>query len=135
MTASPILLVEDNDDDVVFVMRAIEKNAIANEVVGVRDGFAALDWLADARQVPCVILLDIGLPRLGGLDVLRRLRADQRTRRLPVVVLTSSPEEDMVMESYELGADAFLRKPVDAEHFLATMKNVGALPRISQKFA
>jgi two-component system response regulator len=125
MSDKVILVVEDNEDDVALILRAFERNEIRNQVVVARDGVEALDYLfatgsyagRDASLVPSVILLDLKLPRLDGLDVLRRLRADPRTRLLPVVVLSSSNQEQDVAESYRLGANSYLRKPVDFSHF------------------
>lgn len=128
-----ILLVEDNADDEVLTLRALRKNNIANEVVVARDGEEALDYLfgtgahagRDASIVPQVILLDLNLPRLSGLDVLRRIRADERTKLLPVVVLTSSKEDEDIVNSYSLGANSYVRKPVDFAQFSEAVKTLG----------
>ena len=128
-----ILVVEDNPDDVELTLRAFEKSKVANEVIVARDGEEALDYLfatgahagRDSSLVPEVVLLDLKLPKVGGLEVLRRLRADERTRRLPVVVLTSSNEERDIVQSYELGANSFVRKPVDFAQFVDAARQLG----------
>lgn len=128
-----ILLVEDNADDLELTLRAFEKNNIVHQFVVARDGQEALDYLfcagafagRDPQETPEVVLLDLKLPRLDGLDVLRRMRADERTRRLPVVVLTSSNEEQDVVRSYDLGANSFVRKPVDFAEFLTAAREIG----------
>jgi len=131
MRSKVILLVEDNPDDVDLTLRAFEMSRIANEVVVVRDGAEALEYLfatgrhADRSLLPEVVLLDLNLPRISGLDVLRRLRADERTRLLPVVVLTSSNEERDVLSSYDLGANSFVRKPVDFTQFVEAARQLG----------
>jgi two-component system response regulator len=120
-----ILLVEDNQDDEELAILAFERSRIANRMVVVRDGQEALDYFfgtpanggRDAKVMPQIVLLDLKLPKVGGLEVLRRLRADPRTRRLPVVVLTSSKEEQDMIESYDLGANSYVRKPVDFAQF------------------
>ncbi|HMZ84587.1 MAG TPA: response regulator [Rhodocyclaceae bacterium] len=125
-TDRPILLVEDNPDDEALTLRAFKKNKIANEVVVARDGVEALDYLfgtgvhagRDTANAPAVVLLDLKLPRIDGLEVLRRLRADDRTRLLPVVVLTTSKEQQDIHEAYSLGANSYIRKPVDFEKFI-----------------
>lgn len=128
-----ILLVEDNDDDVELTLRAFERSGTGSEIVVVRDGLEALDYLfaegaftrRDLALMPHVVLLDLNLPKLDGLDVLRRLRGDERTRRLPVVVLTSSREESDLVRSYDLGANSFVRKPVDFGEFLEAARQLG----------
>lgn len=128
-----ILLVEDNPDDVELTLRALRKEGLTAEVVVARDGVEALDcvfsrgeWAGrDPRRRPAVILLDLKLPRVDGLEVLRRLRADQRTRLLPVVVLTSSREENDIRISYSLGANSYIRKPVDFERFRQVVHQLG----------
>jgi two-component system response regulator len=128
-----ILLVEDNADDELLTVRAFKKSNIANEVVVVRDGVEALDWLfgtgdhagRDLSVEPQLILLDLKLPRLDGLEVLRRIRADERTALLPVVMMTSSQEQEDVIRSYELGANSYLRKPVDFERFVEAARSLG----------
>jgi two-component system response regulator len=128
-----ILLVEDSADDVELTLRAFRKSRILNEIVVVSDGVEALDYAfasgthagRDPRAKPEVILLDLKLPRIGGLEVLRRLRADERTRRIPVVVLTSSSEEKDILSSYDLGANSFVRKPVDFAQFAEAARQLG----------
>jgi two-component system response regulator len=128
MTHGPILLVEDNPDDVLLTMRALAKNHIKNEVVVATDGEQALRILLadDAEPVrPALILLDIKLPKIDGLEVLRRIRGDNRTRSLPVVVLTTSNEERDIVASYRLGANSFVRKPVSFDEFVRAVKVLG----------
>jgi CheY-like chemotaxis protein len=135
VTNKPILLVEDNPDDEALTLRAFKKNGITNEVVVVRDGAEALDYLfgtgkpqgggASRPVLPQIILLDLNLPRIGGLDVLKRIRADERTKLLSVVILTSSKEEDDIMRGYSLGANAYVRKPVDFVQFTEAVKTLG----------
>jgi CheY-like chemotaxis protein len=128
-----ILLVEDNPDDEALTMRALRKNAIANEVVVVRDGAEALDYLfgtgayqwRDLRVMPAVVLLDLKLPKVDGLEVLRRVRADERTKVLPVVILTSSKEERDIVNGYALGANSYVRKPVDFTEFTEAVRQLG----------
>jgi two-component system response regulator len=132
-TMKLILLIEDNESDEVLTVRALEKAKVANEIQVVRDGEEALAYLfgtgvhagRDLTQLPTVVLLDLNLPKIGGLDVLRRIRADERTRRLPVVVLTSSGEEKDIVQSYDLGANAYVRKPVDFNEFAQAAKTLG----------
>ncbi len=128
-----VLLVEDNPDDVELTLRAFKKNHISNEVVVVRDGQEALDFLyfrgqyagRDPNMVPQVVLLDLKLPRLGGLDVLKQIRADERTRLLPVVILTASREEEDVVAGYRMGCNSYLRKPVDFVAFNDVVRELG----------
>ena len=128
-----ILLVEDNADDAELTLRAFRKSKILNEIVVVTDGVEALDYVfasgayagRNLEAGPAVILLDLKLPKIGGLEVLRRLRADERTRRIPVVVLTSSNEERDILSSYDLGANSFVRKPVDFAQFLEAAQQLG----------
>jgi two-component system, response regulator len=127
-----ILLVEDNDDDLELTLRAFEKSGIVHDMVIARDGRQALDYLfgtgAFAGQLvnrPDVVLLDLNLPKLDGLDVLQQIRADTRTRYLPVVILTSSNSQQDVLRSYNLGANSFVRKPVDFARFLAAAHELG----------
>lgn len=128
-----ILLVEDNPDDVILTLRALKKNNIGNKVIVVGDGAEALDFLfcqnryADRspEDRPQLILLDIRLPKIDGLEVLRRLRADDRTRTLPVVMLTGSDEEEKMVESYKSGANAFMRKPIDFYQFTVAVPQLG----------
>jgi two-component system response regulator len=127
-----LLLVEDNPDDEALTLRALRKHNLANEIVVVRDGQEALDFLfgegvysgRDTRVLPQVILLDLKLPRVDGLQVLERLRAEPQTRHVPVVVLTSSSEEQDMMRSYELGANSYVRKPVDFAQFLEAARQL-----------
>lgn len=133
MNAKTILLVEDNHQDEMLTLRALRKANVANCIDVVRDGQQALDYLfregdfadRDGLDVPTVVLLDIGLPRLSGLEVLARLRADPRTQLLPVVILTSSDEEQDRLTSYEEGANSFVRKPVDFGDFAETVARLG----------
>ncbi len=128
-----ILLVEDNPDDEALTLRALRKSNIANEVVVARDGVEALDYLfatgayegRDPGVMPQVVLLDLKLPRLDGLEVLRRMRADERTRLLPVVVLTTSSEQRDIVGSYSLGANSYIRKPVDFVRFADAVQQLG----------
>ena len=128
-----ILLVEDNPDDELLAIRALKKNNIMNEVVVARDGVEALDYLfgtgiyagRDMSVMPQVILLDLKLPKIDGLEVLRRLRDDERTELLPVVILTSSKEELDLTTSYSLGANSYIRKPVDFIQFTEAIKQLG----------
>jgi two-component system, response regulator len=127
MTKRCILLVEDNPSDIKLTQRAFAKNNIANELVVAEDGQAALDYLfggAD-RELPAVVLLDLKLPLVDGLEVLRRVRAEPRTRLLPVVVLTTSKEERDMIESYSLGANSYVRKPVSFAEFSAAVVELG----------
>jgi two-component system response regulator len=122
-----ILLIEDNPDDQALTMRALKKNNIANEIVTAADGAVALELLhgQDARGLPALVLLDLKLPKIDGLEVLRRLRADARTALVPVVILTSSKEEQDLISSYKLGANSYIRKPVDFQQFVDAVKQVG----------
>jgi two-component system, response regulator len=128
-----ILLVEDNPKDEALTLRALRKSNIVNEVVVTRDGVEALDFLfgtgtyatRDIREMPQLILLDLKLPKVDGLQVLRKIRSEERTRRLPVVIFTSSSEEEDMIKSYELGANSYVRKPVDFEHFLEATRQLG----------
>ena len=121
-----ILLVEDNADDEKLTLRALKKNSIANPVHVARDGQEALDFLFDRRQqIPAVVLLDLRLPKVGGLEVLRRVRADASLRLLPIVILTSSKEESDLVKGYALGANSYIRKPVDFEQFSDAIRQLG----------
>jgi two-component system response regulator len=128
-----ILLVEDNPDDVELTMRALRKNHIANKVVVASDGVEALDYLfgtgtyasRDPRDNPRLILLDLKLPKLDGLQVLARLRAEERTRLVPVVILTSSKEEHDLISGYKCGANSYVRKPVDFNKFVDAVHQIG----------
>jgi len=132
-TDRPILLVEDNPDDEALTLRAFNKNRIANQVIVARDGVEALDYLfgtgphagRDMSVMPAVVLLDLKLPRIDGLEVLRRIRADERTRLLPVVILTTSKEQQDIHEAYRLGANSYIRKPVDFEKFIYAVGQMG----------
>jgi two-component system, response regulator len=133
MSTHPILLVEDNADDEELTLRALKKNNIHNEVVVARDGEQALDYLfgtgayagRDLTMMPQLILLDLKLPKIDGLQVLQRLRADRRTSLLPVVILTSSKEQQDLMRGYSLGANSYVRKPVDFGQFIDAVKQLG----------
>ena len=133
MKEKTVLLVEDNPDDVELTLRAFKKNNVANGVVVTRDGAEALDFLfgrgayedRDLSVMPVVIFLDLKLPKIDGLEVLRRLRADERTKLLPVVILTSSKEEQDIMSGYSLGANSYVRKPVDFEQFVEAVRQLG----------
>ncbi|RMH32675.1 MAG: response regulator [Nitrospirae bacterium] len=128
-----ILLVEDHPDDEELTMRALAKNNIINEVVVARDGVQALEYLfgtgayagRDMTKMPEIVLLDLKLPKVDGLEVLRRLRADDRTKFLPVVILTSSKEEQDIIKSYQLGANSYVRKPVDFQEFTKAVQQLG----------
>jgi two-component system response regulator len=133
MKNNVIMLVEDNPDDEALTVRALKKNKIVNEVVVARDGVEALDYLfgegiyagRNTAEMPQVILLDLKLPKLDGLAVLRRLRADDRTKLLPVVILTSSNEDQDRINGYDLGANSYVRKPVDFDQFVAASAQLG----------
>ena len=128
-----ILLVEDNPDDEALTLRAFNKNRIGNKIFIVHDGAEALDFLfctgiyadRDPREMIQVVLLDLNLPKVSGLEVLRRIRADKRTRTLPVVILTSSQEEKDLAEGYEYGANSYVRKPVDFNEFIEAIQHLG----------
>jgi two-component system, response regulator len=132
MTNKIILLVEDNPDDETLTVRALKKNNIVNKVVVVRDGVEALDYLfvtgahsgRDITEMPEVVLLDLKLPKMDGLEVLKRLRADSRTELLPVIILTSSKEEQDLINGYKLGANSYVRKPVDFAQFSEAIKQL-----------
>ncbi len=127
-----ILLVDDSPDDVELTIRAFKRNGIANEVIVASDGEEALDFLFATGKFkgrvtdnPTLVLLDLKLPKVMGLDVLKQIRADERTRRLPVVVLTSSNEDRDIIQSYDLGANSFVRKPVDFAQFVEAARQLG----------
>ena len=132
-TERPILLVEDNPGDEALTLREFNKNKISNPVVVARDGVEALDYLfgtgnyagRDTTVMPAVVLLDLKLPRIDGLEVLRRIRAHERTALLPVVVLTTSKEQQDILEAYRLGANSYIRKPVDFERFIQAVGLLG----------
>ncbi len=133
MEEKAVLLVEDNEDDVELTLRAFKKSRIVNEVVVARDGVEALDYLfgtgsytgRDTNILPAVILLDLKLPKIDGFEVLRRIRADERTRFLPVVILTSSKEEQDRVSGYKDGANSYIRKPVDFDQFAKAIQHIG----------
>ena len=131
MNPGKILLVEDNPDDVALTLRALKSNNITNDVVVAQDGVQALDHLfgsggkAALEELPAVVLLDLKLPRVSGLEVLERIRGDDRTRLLPVVILTSSDEEQDLIRGYKLGANSYVRKPVDFVEFTQAAKQLG----------
>lgn len=133
MKSKIILLVEDNPDDVKLTERALKKSKILNELMVARDGVEAVDYLfgtgkyagRDTRALPQVVLLDLKMPRMDGLEVLQRIRADERTKLLPVVVLTTSSEDRDRVESYKLGANSYIRKPVDFDQFVSAVQNLG----------
>ena len=131
--AKVILLVEDNPDDEALTLRALEKNNIRNEVVVARDGVEALDYLfsrgahanRDPLKQPAITLLDLKLPKVDGLEVLRQIRANPSTQLLPIVILTSSKEEQDLINSYRLGANSYIRKPVDFSQFVEAVRSLG----------
>ena len=133
MNNRSILLVEDNADDEILALRALEENQILNRVVVVRDGAEALEYLfatgkyagRDAADLPSVILLDLKLPKIDGLEVLRRIRAHERVQLVPVVILTSSKEETDLGNSYRRGCNSYIRKPVDFEQFVEAVRQLG----------
>jgi two-component system response regulator len=121
-----ILLVEDNPDDVELTKRAFKKSNLANELVVARDGEEALELLlGDNRLIPTLVLLDLKLPKIDGMDVLCRIRDDERTKLYPVVILTSSMEESDLIKGYKNGANSYIRKPVDFEKFVEAVQNLG----------
>ncbi len=126
MNDKTILLVEDNPDDQSLTLRAFKKNNISNKVIIVGDGAEALDYLrSEERELPALVLLDLKLPKVDGLEVLRRVRGEPRTRLLPVVVLTTSKEEQDLLRSYDLGANSYVRKPVDFGQFAEAIRQLG----------
>ena len=128
-TSRPILLVEDNPDDVALTLRALKKNHILNQISVARDGAEALKFLFDGDgtdlTAPGLILLDLKLPKVDGLEVLRRIRANERTKLIPVVILTSSKLEEDILFSYRNGANAYVRKPVNFAEFVEAIKTLG----------
>lgn len=129
-----ILLVEDNPDDEALTLRAFKKNNIGNDVIVARDGAEALEYLLGQGELtgggkmtisPAIILLDLKLPKIDGLEVLRRLRSDARTKLLPVIILTSSKEEQDLLNGYRLGANSYIRKPVDFGQFVEAVRQLG----------
>lgn len=133
MLSKSILLVEDNQDDELLTLRALKKKNIANKIVVVRDGKEALDYLfctgafrgRDINDKPALILLDLKLPKIDGLEVLKKLRKHRATKIIPVVILTSSKEEQDIVQSYENGANSYIRKPVDFEKFVMAVEHIG----------
>lgn len=129
MRPTTILLVEDNENDEILTRRVLKKIRLANDVTVARDGVEALDILfgpgSDERQLPQLVLLDLKLPRVGGIEVLRRIRSEPRTRTLPVVVLTSSNEERDRYRSYDLGVNSYVRKPVKSDDFRKAVEDLG----------
>ncbi len=133
MASDVILLVEDNPDDEALTIRALKRNNISNEVFVARDGVEALDYVfargvhadRDVDELPRLVLLDLKLPKVDGLEVLKQIRLDERTKRLPVVVLTSSKEEQDLVDSYNLGVNSYIRKPVDFTLFTEAVRQVG----------
>lgn len=130
MNNKPILLVEDNPDDEALALRAFQKSNMSNEIVVARDGEEALDYLfndnqSDEWEMPAVVLLDLKLPKIDGLEVLRRIRDNPETKRLPVVILTSSKHEEDLIEGYNLGANSYVRKPVDFNEFVSAVGQLG----------
>jgi CheY-like chemotaxis protein len=128
-----ILLVEDNPDDVDLTLRSLRKHKISNEVFVASDGAEALDWLfgtgahagRDPAKPPAVVLLDLKLPKVDGFEVLRRIRADERTKLLPVVILTTSNEQKDIVNGYKLGCNSYVRKPVDFNQFAEAVRDLG----------
>jgi len=133
MTEKIILLVDDNPDDVALTIRAFKKNNIGNKIIVAKDGVEALDYLfgmgvhagRDMKDLPAIILLDLKLPKIDGLEVLKRIRQDERTKMIPVVILTSSGEEKDVLSGYSLGANSYVRKPVEFDQFVEAMRHLG----------
>lgn len=133
MSERMILLVEDNPDDEELTLRALRQAKVANDIAVVRDGGEALEFLfgegrhagRDVAKMPGVVLLDLKLPKLSGLDVLQRLRADERTKLLPVVILTSSSQEEDMLKSYRFGANSYVRKPVEFSAFVSAVSQLG----------
>jgi len=132
-TSKAILLVEDNPDDVALTLRAFKKNNIMNKVVIAKDGTEALDYLfctgeyadRDIEDTPQIILLDLKLPKVNGLEVLKKIRDDDRTKLLPVIILTSSKEQQDLLDGYSLGANSYIRKPVDFDQFIESVRQLG----------
>jgi two-component system response regulator len=124
-TLPNIILVEDNPDDERLAIRALRKGNVANEILVARNGEEAINMILSADPLPCVVLLDLKLPKIDGLEVLRRIRAEPRTKLLPVVVLTSSSEDRDIVESYSLGANSYVRKPVEFDRFTEAVKQLG----------
>ena len=131
MNTGKILLVEDNPDDVALTIRALKSHNITNDVIVAQDGVQAIDYLFGTKQqraptdLPAVVLLDLKLPKINGMEVLQRIRSEERTRLLPVVILTSSDEERDVIDGYKLGANSYVRKPVDFVEFTKAAQQLG----------
>lgn len=129
MNAGKILLVEDNDDDVALLQRALKKHGMYNEIERARNGVEALEIIfgtaTSAPRVPSLIILDLKLPKLNGLDVLKAIRINEFTRGLPVIILTTSTEQEDIVESYNLGANSYIRKPVEFDKFLGAVGQLG----------
>jgi two-component system response regulator len=125
MVRKKILLVEDNPDDEELTLRAFRTNHISNEVEVVRDGAAALDYFAQGGELPALVLLDLKLPKVDGIEVLRRIREGERTRLVPVVILTSSDEQRDLVAGYASGANSYVRKPVDFAQFISSVQKLG----------
>ena len=133
MSEKAILLIEDNPDDVKLTLRAFKKNNIQNEIIVAHDGVEGLDYLfgtgpyvgRDTSIVPQIVLLDLKMPKMDGLEVLKRIRADERTKLLPVVILTSSKEEQDIVKGYSLGANSYVRKPVNFGEFTEAVRQLG----------
>lgn len=126
MATQLIVLVEDNPDDEDLTLRALKKQHVANDIVVVRDGAEALEFLlGENNPLPSLVLLDLNLPKVGGLQVLQRLRSEERTRFLPVVVLTSSDEDKDLIDGYRFGANSYVRKPVDFHQFTEAVRSLG----------
>jgi two-component system, response regulator len=130
MTLWPILLVEDNPDDEKLTLRALKKNQIQNEIIVARDGVEALDYLFGSPERPmgerpAIVLLDLKLPKIDGIEVLRRIRADSVMRLIPIVILTSSREEQDLIAGYQIGANSYIRKPVDFVQFTEAVRQLG----------
>jgi len=125
VTPRPILLVEDNPDDERLTMRALKRSKVTNPILIARDGAEALEILFTANLLPGLIVLDLKLPKIDGLEVLQRIRANERTALLPVVILTSSSEEGDIIESYQLRANSYVRKPVEFEQFINAVSQLG----------
>lgn len=131
--AIELLLVEDNIDDANLAIRELRKHNLANKLLHVKDGEEALEYLfgngefegRDVNDIPKVILLDLKMPKIGGIEVLQKIRADERTRKIPVVVLTSSQEEKDITEAYDLGVNSYIVKPIDFENFSNSIKEIG----------
>jgi two-component system response regulator len=121
----PIILVEDNPDDERLTIRALRRGNIVNEILVARNGEEALAMVLNANPLPSVVLLDLKLPKVEGLEVLRQIRANERTQNLPVVVLTSSSEEGDIIDSYDLGANSYVRKPVETDKFTEAIRQLG----------